>query len=141
MIRSRHLNPRSGYSLTVVIIFLVLLFGLWSTVCRTTSSLIRIESNRIAQQTRDTGAMNALAQAIQLLQYSSPSDSTNPDRTQFTYGVQVSVSNATGTCETASFTVQFSPMPDRGPNRWQVQVSPGPYGVALPNPGANPQWP
>ena len=41
--------------------------------------------------------MNALAQAVQLLQYSKPSDSTNPGRTQFTYGVQVTVTSASGT--------------------------------------------
>ncbi len=141
MIRPRHVNPRRGYSLTVVLIFLVLLFALWSTVYRTTSSLIRVESIRVAQQARDQGAMNALAQAIQLLQYSQPSDSTNPSRTQFTYGVQITITSPSGACQTSGFTVQYDPVPAQGPNRWQVQVSPGSYGVPLPNPGANPQWP
>ena len=49
------------------------------------------QANRVLQQTRDQGAMNALARAIQLLQYSKPSDPVNPSRTQFTYGVTVTV--------------------------------------------------
>jgi Tfp pilus assembly protein PilX len=141
MIRSADVNPRGGYTLTVVLIFLILLFALWSTVYRTTASLLRIETNRVLQQTRDQGAMNALAQAIQLLQYSTPSDPTNPSRTQFTYGVQVTVTNASGTCGTSDYTVQFNPVPAQGPYRWQVQVYPGSSSVTLPNPGAIPQWP
>ena len=134
-------NSRSGYTLTVVLIFLILLFALWSTVYRTTSSLLRIETNRTLQQTRDQGAMNALAQAIQLLQYSTPSDSSNPGRTQFTYGLAVTVMNPTGGCETSNFTVQYSPAPTQGSSCWQVQVSPGTSSVPLPGIGANPQWP
>jgi hypothetical protein len=136
-----HTSRRPGYTLTVVLVFLVLLFALWSTVYRTTSSMLRIETNRTLQQTRDQGAMNALAQAIQLLQYSAPSDSSNPGRTQFTYGVQVSVPNPSGGCETSNFTVVYSPAPAQGANCWQVQVSPGTSSVPLPSIGANPQWP
>ena len=133
--------PRRGYTLTVVLLFLILLFALWSTVYRTSASLLRIETNRTLQQTRDQGAMNALAQAIQLLQYSAPADTTNPNRTQFTYGVQLSVTSPSGACETSDFTVQYTAMPAQGPDRWQVAVSPGSYGVPLPAIGANPQWP
>jgi hypothetical protein len=141
MIRSRLPRTRKGYSLTVVLIFLILLFALWSTVYRSTSSLLRIETNRVLQQCRDQGTMNAMAQALQLLQYSTPSDSSNPSRTLFVYGVTVTVPSTTGTCTTASYTVQFSPVPAQGPYRWQVQVSPGTYSVPLPTPGAVPQWP
>jgi hypothetical protein len=141
MIRSRQSKVPKGYSLTVVLIFLILLFALWSTVYRSSASLLRIETNRVLQQTRDQGTMNALAQALQLLQYSTPSDPTNPDRTQFTYGVTVAVPSTTGPCTTASYTVQFSPVPTQGPYRWQVQVTPGTYSVSLPTPGAVPQWP
>jgi hypothetical protein len=141
MIRSRHVQAPRGYSLTVVLVFLILLFALWSTVYRSSASLLRIETNRVMQQTRDQGTMNAMAQALQLLQYSTPSDSSNPSRTQFTYGVTVTVASSTGSCTTASFTVQFSPVPEQGPYRWQVQVSPGSYSVPLPTPGAVPQWP
>jgi hypothetical protein len=141
MISHRHRKPRRGYSLTVVLIFLILLFALWSTIYRTTSSLLRIETNRVNQQTRDSGALNALAQAIQLLQYSAPYDTTNPNRTHFTYGVQLTVAGPTGACQTSNFTVQYTPAPSAGPNCWQVQVYPGAYSVPLPSPGASPQWP
>ncbi len=87
-------HRRRGYSLTVVLIFLILMFALWSTVFRSTSSLLRIETNRVLQQSRDQGAMNALAQAIQLLQYATPSDSSNPNRNTFIYGVTVTIQNS-----------------------------------------------
>lgn len=134
-------KTRRGYSLTVVLIFLILLFALWSVVYRTVSSLLRVETNRVLQATRDQGAMNALAQAIQLLEYSTPSDPSNPGRTQFTYGIQVTVPSTSGGCQTSDYTVVYSPLPAQGPNRWQVQVSPGAFSVPLPQPGANPQWP
>jgi Tfp pilus assembly protein PilX len=141
MMRRRTVTGRRGYSLTVVLVFLVLLFALWSTISRTTSSLLRIETNRINQQTRDQGAMNALGQAIQLLQFSAPFDTMNPSRTLFTYGIQLSVTGPTGACEFAYYTVQYSPATTKGANCWQVQVSPGTYSVPLPAPGASPQWP
>ena len=142
MIRPLHANPRRGYSLTVVLIFLILLFALWSTVYRTTSSLLRIETNRVLQQTRDQGAMNALAQAIQLLQYSTPSDPTNPE----SHPIHVRRASdghrtRSGTCGTSDYTVQFNPVPAQGPDRWQVQVSPGSYSVPLAQPRGHPQWP
>jgi hypothetical protein len=124
-----------------VLVFLILLFALWSTVYRSTASLLRIETNRALQQSRDQGAMNALAQALQLLQYSKPSDSSNPNRAQFIYGVTVTMEGPAGACTTADFTVQFSPVPAQGPNRWQVQVTQGTCSVPLPVPGAIPQWP
>jgi Tfp pilus assembly protein PilX len=141
MKRPLRAHPRRGYSLTVVLIFLILMFALWSAVYRSTSSPLRIETNRVLQQTRDQGAMNALGQALQLLEYATPSDPSNPNRTQFLYGLAVSVPTTTGSCTTANYTVQFSPVPQQGPNRWQVQISPGTYSVPLPTPGAVPQWP
>jgi Tfp pilus assembly protein PilX len=141
MMRRSRKQPRRGYTLTVVLIFLMLLWGLWSTVYRTTSSALRIETGRVMQQTRDQGAMNALAQAIQLLQYSTPTDAMNPSRTQFTYGIAITVTDVSGACDTANFTVQYTSMPAQGPDRWQVQVYPGSYSVPLPSIGAIPQWP
>jgi hypothetical protein len=141
MMRRHNTRPRRGYSLTVVLVFLILIFALWSTVYRSTSSLLFIETNRVMQQSRDQGAMNALAQALQLLQYAKPSDSSNPNRTQFVYGVTLTMLDQTGACTTADYTVQFSAAPQQGPNCWQVQVTPGTCSVPLPNPGAIPQWP
>ena len=102
--------------------FLILMFALWSTVYRSTSSLLRIETNRVLQQTRDQGAMNALAQAIQLLQYSTPSDPSNPNRTQFIYGVTVTISDPTGACETAEL---YRPVQSGAAARDQLLASPG----------------
>jgi Tfp pilus assembly protein PilX len=141
MIKSRWIRPSKGYSLTVVLIFLIMLFALWSAVYRSTSGLLRIETNRVMQQSRDEGAMTALAQALQLLQYATPRDSTNPSRTHFIYGVSVTTLSTSGSCATSSYTVQFTAMPQQGPYRWQVQVNPGSYVVPLPTPGAIPQWP
>jgi hypothetical protein len=102
---------------------------------------VRIETNRVLQQTRDQGAMNALAQAIQLLQYSAPSDPDNPGRTVFTYDVSVPVQNPSGGCTSTDYTVIYTARPDLGPIRWEVQVSPGSSSVPLPSIGASPQWP
>jgi Tfp pilus assembly protein PilX len=143
MMHHRLRRLRRGYALTVVLIAIIMLFLLWSYVTRTTSSLLRIETNRLLQETRDQGAMNALAQAIQLLEYSTPSDPNNPSRTAFTYGVSVSVASTgtSGGCTTSSYTVVYTARPDLGPKRWQVQVTPGSSSTPLPSIGASPQWP
>jgi Tfp pilus assembly protein PilX len=141
MIRPLQSQSRQGYSLTVVLIFLILLFALWSTVYRSTSSVLRIETNRALQQTRDQGAMNALGQALQLLQYSTPSNSSN----QFVYYVKVCVTElgATDPCTIPTYyTVQFTQEPQHGPNRWKVQVNPGNNATfPLPDPVGNVLWP
>ena len=112
------------------------------TVFRTMLSLIRIETNRILQQTRDQGAINALAQAVQLLQYGKPSNPKQPGRTHFVYGVVVTVENASGNgASSCEFTVEFDREPDQASKRWRVHVCPGRDYVPLPKPGAKPQWP
>jgi Tfp pilus assembly protein PilX len=141
MMRPPRPRRRRGYSLTVVLIFLILLVGIWSVVCFSSSSLLLIETVRVMQQTRDQGPMNALAQAVQLLQYSTPSDPSNPSRTTFTYGVTLTTSGTSGTCSTSSYIVEFTPAPSQGTNCWQVQVTPGTYSTPLPTAGAIPQWP
>jgi Tfp pilus assembly protein PilX len=144
MIRTLHADPRRGYTLTIVLVFLILLFALWTTVYRTTSSLLRIETNRILQQTRDQSAINALAQAVQLLEYGKPSSPGNPSRAQFTYGVTETVPNADGSCGAATldYTVVYTYSPTPGdPNQWQVQVSPGTYSVPLPQIASTILWP
>ena len=113
--------------------------------------MLRIETNRVMQQARDQGPMNALAQAIQLLQYGKPVDLVNPSRTQSTYGVTVTVPNPIpnpdGSYGTTAidYTVlyTYSPVPGTpgDPNQWQVQVSPGTYGVALPTINSTIVWP
>lgn len=141
MIRIRPHRNRRGYTLTVVLISLMLLFALWSYVTRTTGSLLRVETNRVLQQTRDQGAMNALGQAIQLLQYSKPYDPTNPTRTVFTYYVIINLPNTSGGSTPTDYTIIYTARPDLGPQRWEVQVSPGSCSMGLPAIGATPQWP
>ena len=141
MTGSRPDRARRGYTLTVVLISMMLLFALWCFVSRTTSSLLRVETNRVLQQARDQGAMNALGRAIQLLQYSKPSDPNSPGRTVFTYDVNVTIPNTSGGCTATDYTVVYTARPDLGPQRWEIQVSPGSAIVGLPNIGDNPQWP
>lgn len=141
MIRLRNPLPRRGYTLTIVLVTVMLLFAIWSFAMRTTSGLVRIETNRVLQQERDQGAMNALGQAIQLLQYSTPSDSSNPGRTVFTYGVTLTVQGAGGACTSSPYTITYTARPDLGPQRWQVQVSPGSSPNNLPSISASIQWP
>ena len=119
MIRLLHANRRRGYSMTIVLVFLILMFALWGAVYRTTSGLLRIETNRISQQTRDQGAMNALAQAVQLLQYGKPP--TNSGRTQYTYDVTVTVPARPASspppvppCVTLDYTVVYTYSPITG---------------------------
>ncbi len=136
MIRHRA-GRRRGYTLTVVLITLVLLFAVWSFTARTTSSLLRIETRRVLQQTRDQGPINAIAQALQLLQLGAPPDNTMT----YTYQVSASSQSSAGSCTSATYVVVFTPRTDLGPYRWQVAVSPGTTSKVLPAPGANPQWP
>lgn len=136
MMRNR-MGRRRGYALTVVLITLLLLFALWSFTARTTSSLLRIETGRVLQQSRDQGPMNAMAQALQLLQYGAPPDNT----TTYTYQVTVAVQGPSGGCTSTTYAVVYKPRTDLGPYRWQISVSPGTASKALPMPGATPQWP
>jgi hypothetical protein len=134
-------RSRRGYTLTIVLISLMLLFALWCFVSRTMSSALRVETNRVLQQTRDQGAMNALGSAIQLLQYSEPSDSTNPSRTVFTYGLTVKVPDASGAGTPTDYTIVYTARPDLGSQRWEIQVSPGTSAVPLPSVSVTPSWP
>jgi hypothetical protein len=123
-----------------VVISLMLLFAVWCFASRTTSSLLRLETNRVLQQARDQGAMNALAQALQLLQYGAPSNPNDPGQTVFTYGVTVTLPNTSGGCTSADYTVVYTAQPDVSAYRWEVQVSPGASSVPLPSISSSIQW-
>jgi hypothetical protein len=131
MIQPLASRRRRGYTLTVVLILFMLLFALWSFVCRTTSSLLRVETVRSTRATRDQGAMNAMAQALQLLQYSTPSDSDNPMSNTFTYYVTLSIPGASPITSSnttpAYYMVVYmvlSPDPVTQAPRYEVEVSP-----------------
>ncbi len=114
---------RGGYSLTVVLLFLVLLLFLWAAVYRTTASFLRVESARVKRNDLDEGMLGALCKAIWYLE-------TNPTlpRNPVTYGITVPVSpqNPEGPNFTATFT------PATPPNGWTIQVTPGTYSTPLP---------
>ena len=59
---------RRGYSLTVVLLFLVLLLCLWAAVYRTTASFLRVETARVKRNDLDNGMLSALAQALWYLE-------------------------------------------------------------------------
>jgi hypothetical protein len=144
MIHRRPRRSRRGFALTIVLITLILLFALWSFVYRTTSGLLRIETNRALQQTRDTGVMNTLGRALQLLQYGPPSDSICPSATSFHYYIS-------GWSPSYDYSVVYTAPPNSTApanlvQYWQVQVNQVPQGSLdssykpLPS-GLPPAWP
>lgn len=128
MIHAQARPSRRGYTLTVVLLMLILLFGLWTFVIRSTSSLLRIETTRSLRQSRDQGVMNALAQAVRLLQYGYPSDSQNPSSLIFTYYVttMIPISGASpitsADTKEASYKVVYTWV-DQANQIWQIRVT------------------
>ena len=114
---------RRGYSLTVVLLFLVLLLCLWAAVYRTTASFLRVETARVKRNDLDNGMLGALAQALWYLE-------RNPglSRSPVIYGITVPVNP--NNPEGPNFTATFTPAPP--PNGWTIQVAPGTYPTPLP---------
>jgi Tfp pilus assembly protein PilX len=114
---------RRGYSLTVVLLFLVLLLFLWAAVYRTTASFLRVETARVKRNDLDEGMQAVLAKALWYLE-------TNPTlpRNQVTYGITVPVNP--NNPEGPNFTATFTPSPP--PNGWTIQVTPGTCSTQLP---------
>ncbi|MGA2700610.1 MAG: hypothetical protein ABSH35_05880 [Isosphaeraceae bacterium] len=123
MIHAFSSRRRGGYSLTVVLLFLVLLLFLWAAVYRTTASFLRVETARVKRNDLDEGMLGALGKALWYLE-------TNPalPRNPVTYGITVPVSpqNPEGPNFTATFT------PATPPSGWTIQVTPGTYSTPLP---------
>ena len=113
---------RRGYSLTVVLLFLVLLLGLWATVYRTTASYLRVETARVKRADLDAGMLSALGQALMYLER-NPSLS----RIAVTYGVKVPAGDPSGQNFVATFTPVNTP-----PNGWTVTVAQGTAPTPLP---------
>ncbi len=129
MIHPRPTRPR-GFTVTIVLISLLLLFGIWAYACRTTSSLIQVETSRLQRQTSDQGAINALSQALQLLQYSPP---PSPGGSASTYYMTLKVPDTTSIAANSTtvpstwvyYQVVYQPQDSNSPClHWQVQVSP-----------------
>jgi len=115
---------RRGYSLTVVLLFLVLLLGLWAAVFRTTASFLRVETARVKRDDLDAGMLSALGQSLMYLE-------NNPSlpRIPVIYGVKVPAGDPNG----QSFVATFNPVTTSS-NGWTVQVAPGTYPTPLPGP-------
>ena len=116
---------RRGYSLTVVLLFLVLLLCLWAAVYRTTASFLRVETARVKRNDLDNGMLGALAQALWYLE-------TTPTlpRSTVIYEITVPVNpNNPNNPEGPYFTATFTPTSSNG---WNIQVAPGTYLTPLP---------
>ena len=99
-------RPQRGYSLTVVLLFLVLLFCLWAAVYRTTGALLRVQTTRVQRNDGDAGLLNAQAQALMYLEANS-----TLTRTPVSYGIKVPPNDPLG----KDFTATFTPSP---PPQW-----------------------
>ena len=119
---------RRGYSLTVVLLFLVLLLFLWAAVYRTTASLLRVETARAMRNDLDCGVLSATAQALLYLE-------KNPtlSRTQVIYGITVPVNpNDPNIREGPNFKATFTPVATPS-NGWSIVVAPGSWPSPLPS--------
>ncbi len=116
-------SRRRGFSLTVVLLFLVLLLFLWATVYRTTASFLRVETARVKHNDLDEGMLGALAKALWYLEINP----TLP-RNAVTYGINLPVSSQNP--EGPNFTATFTPGP--ASNGWTIQVAPGTWPTPLP---------
>jgi len=110
-------SVRRGYSLTVVLLFLVLLLCLWAAVYRTTASFLRVETARVNRNDLDEGMLGALAQALWCLE-TNPGHSQSPG-TPVIYGITVPLNPDNPPNFTATFTLTL-------PNSWNIVVAPVP---------------
>ena len=123
---------RGGYSLTVVLLFLVLLLCLWAAVYRTTASFLRVETARVKRNDLDNGMLNALAQALWYLE-TNPTLPRNPDLHLRDHGP--GEPQRPGRHE-PNFTATFTPAPLPSTNGWTIKCHSGP-GPLQPLPGSS----
>jgi hypothetical protein len=115
---------RRGYSLTVVLLFLVLLLFLWAAVYRTTASFLRVETARVKRNDLDNGMLGALAQALWYVE-------TNPTPCAGSCGFSVPLNpnnpNNPNNPQKLDFTATFTPVTPVPPNwsNWSIKVVPG----------------
>ena len=119
---SSRCRRRRGYSLTVVLLFLVLLLCLWAAVYRTTASFLHIETARVKRNDLDEGMMGALAQALMYLE-KNPLLSRYPAIPPYwtMYTVPVNPNDPEGT--NTNFTATFTPAPLPSTNGWTINVT------------------
>ena len=102
---------RRGYSMVMVVLFLVLILGMWGQAGRRIASLMRIEQARARRVLKDAAqapAAAALARALATLEQGfSPSPS-------YTCAIQAP--------DGSLFAATFASVPE-SPNQWVVSVS------------------
>lgn len=125
------IRRRRGFSLTVVLLFLLLVMYLWAVVYRTTSTLVRVQTARIQRDMDDAGMRNALAQGLMYLEQNPTLDrDAGPYRHLVKvvnaqvqqWAVDNEVTFADGAGKHARYTVTISVDPS-GPKSWKVEVS------------------
>lgn len=108
-------RPRGGYTLTLVVLFLMLLLTLLGTTFRQAASVLRMEAAQSRQILRDEGPLRAAAAGVRLLQNGPPA--SDPFMTR------LSVATSAGT---RLYDVTLASEPERGANHWSVSVTPAP---------------
>lgn len=101
---------RAGYSLVLVLIFMLMLLSLLSLAYRHVGAALRVESVRSAQGTRDEGSLQAIAQALAVIGTGVPP--SNP------YVCGVTINTSAGP---RSFTLT---MVSEVENQWSVHSAP-----------------
>ena len=120
MIHAFSSRCRRGYSLTVVLLFLVLLLCLWAAVYRTTASFLRVETARVKRNDLDNGMLGALAQVLWYLE-------THPVPSAGPYATPVNPDNPKD-----EFHSHVHPPPG---SNWSITVTPGTCQRLCPEPG------
>jgi hypothetical protein len=106
---------RRGYTVMLVLVFLILLLSLLGLTYRQAATVLRLEAARSKQILRDEGSLQATARAMAMLQNGPPPT----DPFVVTLGV---VTSAGG----RSYQVTITSEPDAGTGRWKVTVVPAP---------------
>jgi hypothetical protein len=103
---------RAGYSLTLALVFVVLMLGVIALASRRIGTALRVAAARSQKLARDEGALQAAAKALDLL------ETGNPPSDPFV--CQVVVAGATDGVE-RTITVTFA---SEGPDLWAITAAP-----------------
>lgn len=115
-------RPRSGYAMILVMVFVMLLLGLWSVAYRQLGSAVRLRAVGVQQLQRDEGCMQAAARGLALLETGTPA--TDP------YTCVTTVYTSTGV---HIYKVQFTL---EGTSKWAIRANELPSGesyVSMPS--------
>lgn len=114
MMRPRRGTPRRGYSMMLVVLFLIIMMSMIGATYRQVGSVLRIEAAHTRQILRDEGALLAAARGVKMLEDGPPP--TNP------YVVNLGITTSAGS---RTYQLTFTSDPS-GTNRWTLEVIPAP---------------